>query len=816
MKFRAKHPFAKDPSRTFGPVVNKSDQSSNHYDRPQYEKPHGPLSKSEMRERKRQRQAQKPYGQLRVDLNHLGTSVLSANKRGGRSKRLKDQSRNEQHKFVGVLIEKMKGNIRNIVYKADSTRILQTAIKYGSHEHHLAILAELRGRFIDLSTERYAHHTVRRLLEFGRGEVRTVIVRELTWACTRLILHRIACSVTDYAIMVAADCNQRRRALQCFVSMKFHKSPAMEEDPKGEGQRPCSLETILMAKGLRKKDKQSMLKQMKRFLISGFEKEIMSSGVFQVILYHFVHHSFHRHSKMVEMAELMVPMVMHLQNVKAGVKAVLHLVNYAVLMPNALRKQLVRNLSPCTVSMSCDKDSYLVVIRLLDVLDDVNFLRKNVIKHVVANWDIFLYDLYARKVIFHLLEPRSEWLREHHLYHKLCLEPIQLTQQKREKLENFQKEHGHERDSDDDDDDNDKMKDDEESKEDEGPISGDVLFGRNKKNGEEDAEEDSKALDVISEVKMAAFLDPNTVPNCKKDWKSKRKQVLQMVLPSLVEYCTENMKKVMSNHIAGGFLETLMRTLLSDDLADLELKKSGKKKENTTTRALADEMIKSVVDVSLIDWSPREVSPEPVEPRPPATDEVEVQNVVEDSMKLVDGKTTKGMNLASVDLSQMDPHTARNIMKLQQLEAATKQEAESLVKNAEFQIKRKKYHLKVMRQRGKTKKLDMGYGMMWHVRAQKRLRALLAEFEPLRALFVETLLDEDKVNEETLWSFLDLVQMGVRVFATVFENANDKNKKRLKAKLKPICQSIKEKFIPDDVDKDVKAAFDQLCDGMGI
>ena len=199
---------------------------------------------------KRQRTAAKPYGELRVELNRLGTSVDTALQRQG--KKLKSLSRAEQHKCAGQMLSGMEGQIRNIVYKQDSTRILQQVIKYGSTKQRKQICKELRGKFIDLSEERYAHQSVLRLLEFGKEEVRSMIVREVLWACTRTLFHRIACKVTDYAVMVAATPQQKRQALQCFLSKKFAKEPVMEQD---DPTMPCTMEAILTSATLRKKEK---------------------------------------------------------------------------------------------------------------------------------------------------------------------------------------------------------------------------------------------------------------------------------------------------------------------------------------------------------------------------------------------------------------------------------------------------------------------------------------------------------------------------------------------------------------------------------
>merc|ERR1712061_514297 len=107
----------------------------------------------------------------------------------------------------------------------------------------------------------------------------------------------------------------------------------------------------------------------------------------------------------------------------------------------------------------------------------------------------------------------------------------------------------------------------------------------------------------------AIFLDPRTLPNCKKPWKEKRIEVLKMVLPPVVEYCIENIKKVMVEKYdggwkrAGGILDHLLKALMSDELKDLEMK--GKDGSIQTGQTMAESLMETIAYVAVVDVSPR-------------------------------------------------------------------------------------------------------------------------------------------------------------------------------------------------------------------
>ena len=73
------------------------------------------------------------------------------------------------------------------------------------------------------------------------------------------------------------------------------------------------------------------------------------------------------------------------------------------------------------------------------------------------------------------------------------------------------------------------------------PISGDQLFGRTAA-ADDGVTVGGKAKKHRDE-EPAVFVDPNTVPNCKKEWSVKWTQVLRAVVPSLTLFCAENLKK---------------------------------------------------------------------------------------------------------------------------------------------------------------------------------------------------------------------------------------------------------------------------------
>ena len=128
---------------------------------------------------------------------------------------------------------------------------------------------------------------------------------------------------------------------------------------------PCTLEECFL-RAESDGERKTYLSSLRKILVNGFEKELMSAGLLQCVLLAYLRHETSARA-LEEMAELMVPHVMQLQNVQEGVMAMVRLVDVSVRFQNKTRKALLKGLADFVVTMSCDPHSVLLVIRLLEV-----------------------------------------------------------------------------------------------------------------------------------------------------------------------------------------------------------------------------------------------------------------------------------------------------------------------------------------------------------------------------------------------------------------------------------------------------------------
>lgn len=70
--------------------------------------------------------------------------------------RQKNITKNERTKYINALMEIIRGRVKEIVFKHDASRIVQTVVKYGGQKERNEIALELKGKYPELAQNKYS------------------------------------------------------------------------------------------------------------------------------------------------------------------------------------------------------------------------------------------------------------------------------------------------------------------------------------------------------------------------------------------------------------------------------------------------------------------------------------------------------------------------------------------------------------------------------------------------------------------------------------------------------------------------------------
>lgn len=129
--------------------------------------------------------------------------------------------RDERKQLVSELYEIITGRVKDFVFKHDSVRVIQTALKYGTLEQRKAICVELKGSLRDLAESKYGKFLLAKLVVHGDSEIRDLIIPEFYGNIRKLMRHPEASWIVDDIYRMTATTAQKSQMLREWYGPEF-------------------------------------------------------------------------------------------------------------------------------------------------------------------------------------------------------------------------------------------------------------------------------------------------------------------------------------------------------------------------------------------------------------------------------------------------------------------------------------------------------------------------------------------------------------------------------------------------------------------
>ena len=145
-----------------------------------------------------------------------------------RSKKIWEKLRRKSHvpkeerkELVTELFTIINGRCRDFVFKHDSVRVIQCALKYANQEQRKMIVEELKGDIRPLVESRYGKFLVAKMVVEGNQEIRNTILPEFYGHVKRLINHPEASWIVDDIYRQIASTQQKAVMLREWYGTEF-------------------------------------------------------------------------------------------------------------------------------------------------------------------------------------------------------------------------------------------------------------------------------------------------------------------------------------------------------------------------------------------------------------------------------------------------------------------------------------------------------------------------------------------------------------------------------------------------------------------
>lgn len=354
-----------------------------------------------------------------------------------RAKKLWEQLRRKSHvpkderkKLVAELFAITTGRVRDFVFKHDSVRVIQCALKYANNEQRKQISKELKGDIRELAESRYGKFLVAKMVVEGDQETRNMIVPEFYGHVRRLINHPEASWIVDDIYRQIATREQKAVMLREWYGAEFalfHRKPDAKATTPAATQETADLVKILETSPEKKRP---MLEYLHQLINSLIQKKMTGfTMLHDAMLQYFLALAPGSEEQRAFLEEMMGDidaqteggggdLYKNLAFTKSGSRLVCLALAHGTAKD---RKVLLRVFRDTVDMMAFDPNAKMVLIAGLDIPDDTTMTTKAIYRDLLGEklenkterfdkMEQIVTDLNARMPILYPLAGPAKWL----------------------------------------------------------------------------------------------------------------------------------------------------------------------------------------------------------------------------------------------------------------------------------------------------------------------------------------------------------------------------------------------------------------------
>lgn len=302
-----------------------------------------------------------------------------------RSKKLWERLRRKSHvpleerkSLVTELFEIITGRVKDFVFKHDSVRVIQTALKYANIDQRKMVARELKGEYKTLAESKYAKFLIGKMLVHGDEETRDLMVPEFYGHVRRMMKHPEASWIVDDIYRGIATPSQKATMLREWYGAEFALFKS-----NGKGSMPADLQQILVQHPEKRTPIMRSLLELINLLVQ--KKTTGFTMLHDAMLQYFlnVHHG---SEEMTEFIELLKgdeegDLLKNLAFTQSGAR----LAGLALANGNAKdRKHILKTYKETMQALAYDVHGHKVLLAVYDVVDDTVLVSKSVLSELVG------------------------------------------------------------------------------------------------------------------------------------------------------------------------------------------------------------------------------------------------------------------------------------------------------------------------------------------------------------------------------------------------------------------------------------------------
>ncbi|KAG2530750.1 hypothetical protein JM16_001459 [Phytophthora kernoviae] len=328
---------------------------------------------------KKQRKMQRPHYEMVTRAKQIWNVI-----------RERDVDKTKRATLVDELYTLVKGKIYDVAAKHDASRVIQSLMQYGKPEHRSQIVLEMKEHLIEVSKMQYGCFLVQKMIRYGSIADRAAIVKCLTGNVVQVGTHNIAANALEYAQEYLKPAQLTALKLE-FYGREFAYFNA-------ENKR--NLSDILAAHPEKKED---VLKHLSTILNRMADKQLLGLAFVQSLLWEYLTNA--DHDDVMQMVANVRDASLALLATRNGARVVNKCLSLGAAKD---RKRIIKTLKDKVLDACNHPSGYLVIMRILDVVDDSVLVQKSILAEM--NDELYSIAMHpsGRKVLLQLLSPLNK------------------------------------------------------------------------------------------------------------------------------------------------------------------------------------------------------------------------------------------------------------------------------------------------------------------------------------------------------------------------------------------------------------------------
>ncbi|XP_067928870.1 pumilio homolog 3-like [Watersipora subatra] len=297
--------------------------------------------------------------------------------------------KDQREQLCRKVMSLVQGKERDFAFAHDTTRIFQTISKHASQSIRTELFNSLKDSVLEMVKSTYSVFFVRSLLRRGTKDEKTFIIEKLMANARKLIGHKLAGPVVEFAYNEYANAEQRL----CFAKQFYGPSFTLF------AQGNQSLVQMFEAKP---EKKPFILKHMKETLEGLIEKEALKFTFVHNLFYEYLKYSNDTDRQV--MAESLQEHIAHIAHTREGARVAMFVVWYSSAKG---RKLIVKQLKPYIEKLMVEEYGHMLLFAIFDAVDDTKLVAKLIVSEVKERLDDLVKDKWGRHIVLYLLTPRQ-------------------------------------------------------------------------------------------------------------------------------------------------------------------------------------------------------------------------------------------------------------------------------------------------------------------------------------------------------------------------------------------------------------------------